>query len=141
MLVAEAQPNADEVQPYVEVDLPVTPPPVPVVADPLLEDELVDEALEAAPGVLDVAAQLRRIEAAQILAIEQNATLRGIVKAAEQLDEGAFASPVVSHQGDYLALGNGQVEILQGRMRASGVGEGNSLKADRFLERQPRLQG
>ena len=72
-----------------------------VVAEEILKDHA------------DVAAVIRKVVVAQVLAVEQHAALVRIVEAREQFHDGGLAGAVLAHQGDLLAGRDAKGNVLE----------------------------
>ena len=62
--------------------------------------------------------------------IQPNLTGLGIIKTAQQLDQGTLTSAIGTNNCHNLASRNGEVEVLQGYSLAPGIAKGDLLKAN-----------
>ena len=84
----------------------------------------------------DPAAQLGRVEPAQVHPVQQDRPLAGIVEPTEQLDQGAFPGAVVADDGGRLPGGKREREVRQGVPLAAGIAEGDVVEADALPQRR-----
>ena len=90
---------------------------------------------------------------AQVLAVEQDAALGGLVEAREQLDERRLAGAVLADQREALAARDEDVDIAQRPVFLARVAEADALEADaelaavavrapcRLRQQSPRARG
>ena len=89
-------------------------------------------------------AQLGRVELPQVNAVEQDAPLRRVVEAEQQLDERGLAGAIAAHQRHRLVPPEMQRDIVQHRLGLAGVGERDLLEGDAGPDRRrhgPRRGG
>ena len=65
--------------------------------------------------------QIVQTQGAKVLAVPENLARAGVVEAAQQLGQGGLARAVFSDQGHHFSRLNGEVNVLQGGMVATGV--------------------
>src|SRR5579871_3272864 len=92
------------------------------------------------PGLLrhdaDLAAQGVQADVARVYAVEQDATLRRIVEAGDQVYQRAFAGPAAPDDGDHLAGMDLEGDVLQNVRPIRAVAEGDVLEADVAFKRR-----
>ena len=69
---------------------------------------------------------------AQVNPIQQNAPFCGVVKPGEQFDQGGFSGAIQPNQGDTLARGDNEVDVLKHHFIGSGILERNILEVNAF---------
>ena len=88
------------------------------------------EAHEILEDDADFLAQLGGVVFAQIVAVEQDAALAGVVEAGQELDEGGFAGAVFAHQRQLLAGVQREAEVANGPLRPILVLKPDVLKLE-----------
>nr|GFC24932.1 hypothetical protein [Tanacetum cinerariifolium] len=88
------------------------------------------EAHEILENHADFLAQLGGVVLAQVVAIEQDAALAGVVEAGQQLDERGFARAVFAHQRQLFARVQLEAEVAQGPLFGVFVLKAHVLKRE-----------
>src|SRR5919108_6427252 len=93
-----------------------------MIADEVLKDDA------------DSLSEVQGVQLANVDPVDQYLALRRIVEAAEELDQRRLAGAVGSHQGDFLARADTQVDVAQSPATVFWVAKSNSTKLDAGLQ-------
>ena len=102
-----------------------------VIADEVLEDDA------------DVGAQRDQVVLAQVVAVEQDAALVGVVEPREQLDERGLAGAVLADERQHLAGVQRERQVAHRPALGAGIAEADVLEGEAFADRRrerPRIR-
>ena len=85
----------------------------------------------------DLLPQVERIELANIDAVDQDRALGRIVEAAQKFDQSRLAGAVMSHQRDFLAGTDRQIDITQSPFVAFRIAKPDAAKFDAAATAKP----
>ena len=109
-----------------------------------MEDaQLVDQREVLVDGVDPLRARVAHRVQLDLLAVEQDPALVGLVVAAQDLDQRRLAGAVVAEQPEHLALLEVQADVAQRRDRAEALGDvlaAQDLAHDVSLPPRPRTR-
>ena len=97
----------------------------------LVSDEVLEDDADLAVQILDVVL-------AQVDAVEQDTARRRVVQTRDQLHQRGLALPVLTDEGNALAAGDAEVEVVEDRPRVARVLERDVLEHEAVANRPRR---